>query len=323
MLIAVVFVSFGVLIGASAAANPSRASQTEVEFSGQQIAAHQLEGRALQNNESVEQYLSNQAALGRNLDVRRVNASDVGDNTIVWEDGVSVDRVRVVADDEDHAVGLLQHETGDEAVAPSLPPGMGMSSLVGMKNLRLIGGICTTVSSYADQATSCYQKYKATADTSSVYDYYDYNRWGNGDPRSGARITRAEIQSRPWTGMKDGKIAGVIDFYPHGGSSVCQQVASATGGINLGYMGTGINFSATFPVYNCEQQDVSTNATRPSMMAAWYATGSGSTVTKATQFNMVIKTWQGEEAVMADYIWCKFTHADGWTHATGWHDTGW
>lgn len=327
-LLLVFLAAIAVVAGGPAVARASAGSDgQDAEYTSQEVAANELTAPELKTDQTVSDYLDDQADLGRNLDLQQVNASDLGDSTVVWEDGVQVDGVVSDGSDSAEGLGVTLHETKDAQVAPSLPSGMGMDSLTNTKNLKLISGTCTTVSAWANQATSCYQKFKATSDPSSTYDYYDYNRWGSGDPRYGGHVTEVTIRSKPWTGQALSGMT-IVNYFPKKGGNVCTQEGSVNGGFNLEWL----NFSATVPIEECTQQDMSVKTSASTtaglynigMMSQWLAGNTdGSIVTEATQFNFVMRVYQGQVPVMADYIWSTYVNPDGSSHATGWADTGW
>lgn len=92
-LAALIATGFLVISGSLTGCAQSQAAKKEKNFTGREIAAQRLEGRALRSNPIVQRFLGYQIARGRDLGLEGVRAAKLGAVTIVWEEGVEIDRV--------------------------------------------------------------------------------------------------------------------------------------------------------------------------------------------------------------------------------------
>jgi hypothetical protein len=326
VVVASALIASGVLVTASAAARASAPqAQTEENFTTQDVAANRLTGQELQSDQVTQDYLADQVARGRNLDIRRIRASDVGDAKVVWDSGVDIDRIGVVDSGSTGGVGVIQHENGTGSAAPSLPPGMGMNAFYTVKGASFMSSDCITVTVNGNRATSCYEKYRITETSSGVHssteNWYSYNRWGTGHPSSVNNINEVTIRSRPWSGYKS-RINGMPRYWPTSGGDICPGSSSS---VTVGYGG----FSATLPIDTCTQTDIDPDTSNFSMMSQWKYTGalcpSAPKSARSAQFNIVLRTKEGLAPIMADYIWTAY-YVHGlcpFKDVAAWHDSGW
>lgn len=290
---------------------------TETNYTWAQVLRGQVSDTAKTRSPLVSDYLARESRRGRNLDMKALNAAQVGDTSVVWADGSRVDRIGVVQTPDTTGVGLITSEVQeDQTPAGAAAPGMGMSTFSQYAGGTYQSGNCVSSSTYGDTVTSCFEKYKINNTSSNRY-RWAYNRWGTGDPNgSGHRISEITIRSRPWAGTA-GNVAALNDYYPRGGGDICPGSGTS---VSVGYAG----FSATMPLQNCAITDVSPNATAKSMMSQWIGAYTGTS--KSTDFNMFLSTFQPADLVMADYIWGNFSRYPGpppYVYSASWHDSGW
>lgn len=308
-----------VISGSLAGCALSQTVKKETNFTGREIAAHRLKGRALRSNPIVQRFLDNQVTLGRDLGLEGVRAAKLGAVTIVWEAGVKIDRVGVVGDGDGGGIGVTQHE--EHGGPATLSPPFGTTNgLRNVKGATETGTACTMIAAYGNRATSCFEKWRIR-DTTKTNDYYVYDRWGAAEPGSGSGATEVTIRSRQRRGT-EGSIASLLDYWPGAGGKVCD-LAKGTGSIQLGRLA---DFSATFPIASCAATDMSVNARDFSMMSQWkgQGAGAGAAATRSSQFYVTLRTWQGKAPEMADYIWTSFTRSHGGSGGSvTWRKSGW
>ncbi len=293
-----------------------RVPPLQVTYTAPQIAATQESPEEKASSPSVAEYLAKESRRGNNLDLSMVRSSVLPDSTtVVWGVDSQVQAVGVVTTDTDRGLGLITSDSGQtSATVPQGPPGMAMGAFNAVTNGTYQNGTCTTASSFGDTATSCFEKYKINNTTNNRW-RWAYNRWGTGDPQGSThKINEITIRSRPWSGTAS-DVAALNDYQPRSGGNIC----TSGGEISVSYAG----FGAKLPIDNCDQTDVSPNATAKSMMAQW--TGSYTGIAKSAQFMMFLSTYN-TDLTMADYIWTNFRYESNGQynyHPTYWANTGW
>lgn len=293
-----------VVVGA-ASANASEAEP--VVHDTATYSAADLEDAVVDNGRKADQFVDDQAAAGRLIDLEEVNTSVLPDVTLVWEDSQNVEKAVVDnvvnPDDSDEgstAVGIETTDNDSDAVVVNEASGTGLEA--SFNGASYVTGGCSTATVGRGKMTYCSNKYKVK-ENGSDYNFYFYDRWitANGSVVNNGpdnNPTKIDVRTRPAQG--GGNIQKIVSYTPKNAVKSCNDVGT------LGVSGTG--FSASIPFSECDElapyPDASTSV---NLMRVVYDQGSifGGR-THAAEMGVVYRTAGNKDANTANYNYTKF-----------------
>jgi hypothetical protein len=289
---------------------------------------------ATERDAASAEFTAEQAQMGKLVDAAETNASVVDGVATVWENGVDLTSVTVTTaaetDSKDvvaqafEVIGAADPSTenvpnpGDEVLITDeqAATGLGMSGLASASGGTFVSGYCTTTSRNDNKLTSCFEKYKIKAST-STRDHYYYGRWATAVGKDckpyclDHKPTRIDVRSRPWSG--DQGFAATAGYWPKSGVQNCKDRS-----IEISILG----FGGKIPIQDCTEinPDPGSNS-----MRVIYDQGAmfGGRV-HGVDMGWAYSTFKGKNPRMADYSYAKFCKGTYATcDAVSRQDSGW
>jgi hypothetical protein len=288
--------------------------RTRTVVSGEHLRSAAKDGKqAAVRDAARSRFVSDQARAARVVDIAATTAAVTDGLTVVWENGISVDQVSLDTTTSDEGktggegLGVQTTPASAGAATRGVTTGAGLESPISITGGAFQGGGCTTTTSgTGNKLTACWQIYKATNEGNTTFDYYYYDRWAtaNGvvtpwyDPNNWD-ATYIDIRSRPWKSVAS-RIAGLVDYQPRNAITNCV----GSGGLGLSYAG----LSASIPIQECDDTFPYPDATSKTMRVVYDQGAIFSGTIHGADFAMMVSSWQGQTAVLADYNYAKFCH---------------